>query len=77
MANGGNLEWLAERLRKAPALSVVSDGAIGVTGKGARLDEDSFELSLRIGPIYDIVRHPDTGSPGTSWASLKVAREEL
>ena len=44
-----------------PRLSVLSDETISTDDLGA----DHFDLGLRVGPIYDIVRHPDTRTPMT------------
>ena len=44
-----------------PRLSVLSDDAITPDD----LRADHFDLGLRVGPIYDIVRHPDTRTPMT------------
>ncbi|MFB3135351.1 MAG: P-loop NTPase fold protein, partial [Rhodospirillales bacterium] len=50
-------EKIRERLLEDPRLTVVSDHAI------ADVAADNFDLPLRIGPVYDILRHPDTVTP--------------
>ena len=61
MAQGEDLEKLRAHLLEAPELAIVADNAIGAEA----LEADSFDLSLRVGPIYDIVRHPGTQTPTT------------
>lgn len=46
---------------QAPKLSVLTDHPIEVTDAW----RDSFELRYRVGPIFDIIRHPDTKMPMT------------
>ena len=44
---------------KPPWLSIESDQPLSAKTPGA----DDFDLGLRIGPIYDILRHPETKTP--------------
>jgi predicted KAP-like P-loop ATPase len=58
----------------APELTVLSDLALPSTA--AHLD--SFDLRRRVGPVYDIIRHPDTRTPMTiaifgDWGSGKTS----
>lgn len=49
-----------DRLLEPPQLTVLDDGALDPAEADAR---DSFDLAFRIGPIYDVVRHPKTETP--------------
>jgi hypothetical protein len=48
-------DWLF----RPPRLTAVSDGPL----KAEKLSADGFDLGYRLGPIYDILRHPDTETP--------------
>ncbi|MEM9353430.1 MAG: leucine-rich repeat domain-containing protein [Planctomycetota bacterium] len=47
--------------RKPPRMTVLTDGALSDT----KWQEESFELSQRLGPVYDILRHHNTETPMT------------
>ena len=61
MPNNGKPELSAaqSRLLQEPLLTLVPDSAIPTND----LDADNFDLSLRMGPVYEIVRHPETETP--------------
>lgn len=58
------VERLRKRLLEPPKLVAVSDQPPRVDGRFP-LDLDSFDLAHRLGPIYDILRHPGTQTPLT------------
>ncbi len=74
MAGVRKKEEIPERFLKPPVLAGVSDSAIDKRNPKA----DDFDLGLRVGPIYDILRHAETQTPmacavyGT-WGSGKTS----
>ena len=57
MCGGETIQKIRERLLENPDLTVVPDQAID------SVSADSFDLPFHIGPVYDILRHPDTITP--------------
>ena len=62
------------RFLEPPRLALISDAPIESGDAGA----DDFDLGLRVGPIYDILRHPLTGTPMAcaiygSWGTGKTS----
>ena len=56
---GRNEHRHAELAQRPPQITVLSDGAL-LAGQANR---DTFDLWAKLGPIYDIIRHPDTETP--------------
>jgi hypothetical protein len=59
---------------QSPGLSILSDHALARD----EATSEGFELCYRIGPVYDIIRHPDTKMPMTiaiygDWGSGKTS----
>jgi len=51
-----------ERLLRKPRLTILDDGAISPDDPNA----DQFDLISRVGPLYDMLRHPRTHTPMTA-----------
>ncbi|MDP7097515.1 MAG: P-loop NTPase fold protein [Rhodospirillales bacterium] len=74
MAGVRKKEEIPKRFLESPVLAGVSDSAIDKRNPKA----DDFDLGLRVGPIYDILRHAETETPmacavyGT-WGSGKTS----
>jgi len=49
----------AELAQGPPQITVLSDGAL----PAEQAHRDTFDLWVKLGPIYDIIRHPDTQTP--------------
>jgi hypothetical protein len=65
---------LRKRLSEPPQYTILGDEAIAAE----HLEADYFDLSRRIGALYDILRHPETGTPMTigifgDWGSGKTS----
>lgn len=50
---------LRNRLLQPPKLTAAADGPL----KAEQIGADNFDLGYRLGPIYDILRHPRTETP--------------
>jgi hypothetical protein len=57
--SGSGLERLRARLLRPPRLTAAADLPLDATDIGS----DNFDLGYRLGPIYDILRHPRTRTP--------------
>ncbi len=57
--NGDRERRHAELALTPPQITVLSDGAL----PAEQAHRDTFDLWVKLGPIHDIIRHPDTQTP--------------